>query len=82
MMKFGQHIFQILIAFDQLINTLFLGYADETISSRMYRYELEDKILGKIFRPIIDKIFWYQKEHCRQSYLSEQLRSHLPRNLR
>ena len=77
-----QHIFQILIAFDQLINTLFLGYADETISSRMYRYELEGKLLGKIFRPIIDRIFWFQKEHCREAYLSEQLRSHLPRDLR
>ena len=77
-----QHIYQILIAIDQLFNALFLGYADETISSRMYRYELEGKIVGKIFRPIIDKIFWFQKEHCRESYLSEQLRSHLPRDLR
>lgn len=81
-MSIFQHIFQILIAVDQLINTLFLGYADETISSRMYRYELEGKITGKIFRPIIDKIFWFQKEHCREAYLSEQLRSHLPRKLR
>nr|QMP83634.1 MAG: hypothetical protein [Caudoviricetes sp.] len=81
-MKIYKHIFQILIAIDQLVNTLFLGYADETISSRMYRYELEEKLLGKIFRPIIDKIFWFQKEHCREAYLSEQLRSHLPRDLR
>lgn len=81
-MTIFQHIFQILIAVDQLINTIFLGYADETISSRMYRYEQEEKILGKIFRPIIDKIFWFQKEHCREAYLSEQLRSHLPRGLR
>lgn len=77
-----QHIYQILIAIDQLINAIFLGYADETISSRMYRYEIEGNIIGKIFRPIIDRMFWFQKEHCRESYLSEQLRSHLPRNLR
>lgn len=33
--------FQVLVALDQLVNTLAGGYADETISSRAYRGEAE-----------------------------------------
>lgn len=29
---------QVLIALDQLLNTLFRGYADETLSSRAWRH--------------------------------------------
>lgn len=81
-MTIKQHVLQILIAFDQLINAILLGYADETISSRMYRFEQNDNIIGKIFRPIIDMLFWFEHQHCKNSYISEQLRSHMPRNLR
>ena len=33
--------FQILVAFDQLINTCIGGYADETLSSRAWRHKLD-----------------------------------------
>lgn len=32
-----KYLKQVLIALDQLLNTLFKGYADETLSSRAYR---------------------------------------------
>ena len=53
---------QFLIAFDQLINTMIGGYADETLSARAWRADRDGKILGKIFRPTIDFLFFFEKE--------------------
>jgi hypothetical protein len=64
----------LLIAIDQLlwvVITLGGGYPDETISAAMYRYEMDGKLIGKIFRPIIDKLFWFHEKHCENSFLNE-----------
>ena len=72
---------QILIAFDQLINTLIYvkgdswGYADETMSSRAWRLR-KDNI--KIYK-IINGIFFWQKNHCLSSYEDLLARKNLPR---
>ena len=72
--------FQILIAFDQLINTLFGGMADETLSARAYRLELER---GRSWaRKLIDGILFFDKDHCKESYESEILRRQLPPSMR
>lgn len=71
---------QFLIAFDQTVNTLVwlpgdgFGMADETLSARAYRLRREFPWLMKT----IDFIFFWDKEHCRNSYISEVLRKHLP----
>ncbi|MDC8446465.1 MAG: hypothetical protein LV471_11135 [Nitrosomonas sp.] len=77
-----KRILHILIALDQLIWVLIsLGKAhpDETISAASWRLELRGKWLGKILRPIIDTLFFFDKNHCQRSYESELARSHLPR---
>lgn len=75
--------FQALIAFDQLLNTIFCnGYADETMSSNAYRMERKGRIAGKILRPAIDSLFFWQEHHCYSSYLSEVKRHQMPRELR
>lgn len=66
---------QLLIAVDQFINVLFGGWADETISSRLYRTESRAV-------KYIDRIFFWEKEHCRQSYLSELSRKQFPPEFR
>ena len=66
---------QILIALDQLINTLIGGYADETLSSRAHRRRLRGK--GGVAWGI-DHIFFWQDEHCKASYESELERAQLP----
>ena len=66
---------QILIALDQLINTLIGGYADETLSSRAHRRRLRGK--GGVAW-VIDHIFFWQDEHCKASYESELERAQLP----
>lgn len=69
-----------LIAIDQLVNTILGGSPDETLSSRAWRAEQSNKLFGRFFRPLIDGIFFWQKDHCRQGYLAEKLRRQLPSN--
>lgn len=71
---------QILIALDQLANTLGGGYADETISSRCYRNtKLKDspKKRWVFFYALINALF-FDKNHCKEAYQSEVLRRQYP----
>lgn len=95
-------------AIDQLANTLILGFinwcwhmihgtgrpsfADETVSARAGRAYRNGKILGRVFCPVIDAMFfWQSKEytmpdgvvvviesHCERAYLKELHKRGLP----
>ena len=71
---------QFIIAIDQLANTILGGYADETLSARAWRTENKGKLFGKFFRPIIDIIFFWDPNHCYESYLSELKKRHFPKD--
>jgi len=63
---------QFLIAVDQSINTLAgSGWADETISAWSWRTK-------HWLRPWIDRLFFWDKNHCEESYKSELERLQLP----
>lgn len=66
---------QIAIAFDQLLNAVLGGMADETLSARAHR-------TGSAWEPIIDALFFWQADHCFESYLSEKERKQLPQEYR
>ena len=72
-----------LICLDQFIFNVFtLGksYPDETMSAASYRLEQSGKILGKVFRPLIDFLFsGFESEHCKKSFESEKFGNHLPK---
>ncbi len=75
-----ERFIQILIALDQLLNTLiglFLGdgWADESVSAKAYR--LREKGWGKAYR-FINKIFFWQDNHSKSSYISEDEQRQLP----
>lgn len=70
----------IFIAIDQLINAIFRGWPDETLSSRAYR--LEKNNITSIPRKIIDILFFFDKNHCEESYISERIDRYLPPELR
>ena len=72
---------QILIAFDQLINALLWGYADETLSARAYRHA-EIKKDRQWPMKLINSLFFWQENHCEQAYMSEIERAHLPPSMR
>jgi hypothetical protein len=66
---------QFLIALDQLINTVFGGMADETLSARAYRQKLKGHTTPV---KIIDAVFFWQENHCYTSYEAELKRKQLP----
>jgi len=74
---------QFLIALDQLANTIVwikgdgFGYADETLSARAWRLRHQSNAWKRI-----DAIFFWEEEHCRQSYESELMRKQLPSHYR
>ncbi|SUA63205.1 Uncharacterised protein [Oligella urethralis] len=69
--------YQIPIAIDQLFNTLLAGHADETLSARAWRMQHLKKRWA-LMRRMIDLLFFWQEDHCYQSYLSEKERKHYP----
>lgn len=71
--------FQVLVALDQLVNTFFGGYADETLSSRMHRKAMKGT---KWPERIINALFFWQKAHCQEAYESELKRTQLPPEFR
>lgn len=72
--------FEFLVAVDQLVNTVFGGYADETISSRSHRAYVSGK--RKWTRNLINAIFFLQQDHCREAYEAEIERTQLPPQMR
>ena len=76
----SRRILNLFIAIDQLLYvliTLGRGSPDETLSAAAWRLEQEGKIAGKLFRPLIDTIFWFDHQHCLSSYKSELERAQL-----
>ena len=55
-------------------------WADESLSSRAYRWEQND--VRSWPRRFIDRLFFWEQEHCYQSYISEREGRQLPPELR
>lgn len=76
-----QRILNVLIALDQLLfclATLGRSSPDETLSAAAWRWEQSGKLAGRVLRPLIDTLFWFDPEHCRTAFESEVQRKHLP----
>lgn len=76
---------QVFLALDQLLNALIppidgtVSYADETLSARSYRAHRDGKIMGKLFMPLIDMLFFWQGPgHCKNAYIKEFERKNYP----
>jgi len=73
-----RRILNLLIALDQLLYVLITlgnGDPDETMSAAVWRLEQEGRWQGKLLRPLIDKLFWFDPDHCQASYKSEVLKA-------
>ena len=76
----GHWLLQNGVAFDQQLNAITGGWADETLSSRCYRKAQERKIAARMFLVLIDGVFRIlvrQTEHCKKAYTSERMRLQL-----
>jgi len=74
-------LFQFLLGIDQLVNvfiSLFIGggWADESLSARAYRSK-ENKYWLLAYK-VINKIFFWQRNHCEEAYVSERDQMQLP----
>lgn len=73
---------QLLIALDQAANTLVwaagegFGLADETLSARCWR--LRERPAWGMARRLVDTLFFWEPDHCADSFRVEQQRRHLP----
>lgn len=68
-----KRLLNLMIALDQFLFCVFtLGYSnpDETLSSAAWRWEQSGK-WGGFLRPVIDTIFFFQKNHCRKAWEAE-----------
>ena len=75
-----QYLLNVAIALDQVLNALRGGSSDETLSAAAWRTEQKGRLLGRIFRPLIDLLFWpIERDHCRKSFESERNGRHLPK---
>ena len=70
----------VLIAVDQLVNSLLAGFPDETLSSRAWRWEKDG--VRSWPRCLIDHLFFWEPNHCRESFQSEREGRQLPPELR
>lgn len=86
-MHFKHNLHQLLVSLDQFLNCLvgiFLYkeqiWADMTFSATCYIWHRD----GKRSWPykVVNTIFFWQKDHCLESYQSEEQRSQLPPELR
>ena len=69
----------VLIGLDQTVNCLIRlsdgwGFPDESLSARAWRLRVQHPSLCRW----IDRIMFFDKDHCETSYLREMQRKHLP----
>lgn len=80
------YFWNLLVAIDQLGTAIFGGWADETISSYVFRLERQKKIAGRVLRPMVDflarALFRQPPGHCQSAYDAERLRAQCPPELR
>ena len=74
------YIHNVLVAIDQLFNAVCCGWPDESLSSRAWRWHIGD-VRHWPYRAI-EALFFWQNDHCRESYESERLRRQFPPELR
>lgn len=87
-MQFKHNLFQLAVALDQFLNVLVCmiiepkekHWADETFSAHTYRHYREGE--WKAMYWLINRIFFLQKNHCKEAYESEMNRTQLPPEFR
>lgn len=78
---YGHNLF---VALDQLVNAIFGGWADETISAHAYRLHRDGKPWGWLMAPINVLFVWqaWDMHHCERAYRAELQRLQAPPEVR
>lgn len=67
MKSLERYFLDILISIDQLVNTVFAGSPDHTISGRVGYYSLVGKRWANVLEKGIDTLFFWDTYHCYNS---------------
>ena len=80
---FKNHLWHVLIALDQLGNAVLGGWADETLSSRIHRRATEPmpRRRWRVALWLVNRVFFWQANHCKSAFERERARAHLPQEL-
>lgn len=74
------NLIEVWISFSQLLNAVFGGHSNETLSSRSWRYQHKNKTWMQV-RRLIDGaflLFFRERNHCYEAYLWELRRKQRP----
>ncbi len=71
-------LLQAAIWLDQGFNVLLGGFADETLSARAHRMREKKQRYWGWTANAIDRLFFWEKDHCKRAYESELQRRQLP----
>ena len=77
-MKLKRYIWNLLITFDQFVNTLFKGDPDETISSRCGRANLKTEAKTKectVCRFLCSLLNIFEADHCHKAIEKDKLKT-------
>lgn len=66
------YILRVMISLDVLVMALLNGKRNETLSAAAWSLEQDGKLAGRIFRPLIDALLWFDPCHCAVAYLNER----------
>ncbi|MDO5058768.1 MAG: hypothetical protein Q4D82_02360 [Neisseria sp.] len=79
-----QYLYRLAIASDQWLNALTGGFADETLSSRIWRNSQtpQPRRRWQILLKTVNTLFFWQKNHCRGAFERERERKHFPDELK
>jgi len=69
------YVRKVATALDQLVNALFNGWPDESISARAWRWHRDAQRNWP--RALINMLFFWQRDHCYSAYDNECKRRHL-----
>lgn len=73
------YLLNLAIGIDQLANALIGGSADETLSARAHRMRAKGQRWWGWTASAIDRLFFWQRDHCLNAHLAELERAQLPR---
>lgn len=73
-----RYFLHVLIALDQFLNAVTGGFADETLSSRIYREARTGRRSWVAAERCVNRLFFWQDGHCRRAWLRERERMHFP----
>ena len=73
------YLLNLAIGMDQLANAFIGGSADETLSARAHRMRAKGQRWWGWTASAIDRLFFWQRDHCLNAHLAELQRAQLPK---